>query len=369
MRNIPVADLKTQNSLMRAEIDEAISRVLESGAFILGAEVEAFEREFAAYCGTAQAVGVDSGTSALQIALLACGIGKGDEVITTAHTAVATVAAIELAGARPVLVDIDAARYTIDPKKVAAAITPLTRAVIPVHLYGCPAELEPILEMAQAKNLRVIEDCAQAHGATYQGKEVGSWGDLAAFSFYPTKNLGGLGDGGALLTNDAALAQRARLLRQYGWEERYISKQKGLNSRLDELQAAILRAKLAHLNDWNDRRQALAALYDGLLSDSGIITPARPEHAEHVYHQYVIRHTQRDGLRAYLAQRGIGTLIHYPVPIHLQPAYANLGYGWGDLPITEQVAGQILSLPLYPEMSEESVVVVCQAVIEFCLKS
>src|SRR5258706_7960601 len=365
MKAIPVVDLKAQYHSIRAEIDQAIARVLEQGNFILSREVVAFEQEFASYCGVAHAVGVDSGTAALHLALLACGIGRGDEFFTTAHAAVATVAAIEMSGARPVLVDIGRQRYTFDPEKMAAAIPPRTRAATPVHLYGCPAELAPILELARAKNILIIEDCAQAHGATYLGKRVGSWGDMAAFSFYPTKNLGALGDGGALVMNDDSLAKRARLLRQYGWEERYISTIKGWNSRLDELQAAVLRVKLRHLDAWNARRQKLAHLYNDLLSESGLILPSQPANVEHVYHQYVVQHPQRDSLRAFLSQREIHTLVHYPLPIHLQPAYKNLDYAWGDLPITEQAAGQVLSLPLYPEMSEDSVQMVGQAVIEF----
>jgi dTDP-4-amino-4,6-dideoxygalactose transaminase len=365
MKAIPVIDLKTQYRNIHHEIDEAISHVLERGTFILGDEVTTFEQEFASYCNAAYGVGVDSGTAALHIALLTCKIGAGDEVITTSHTAVATVAAIEMSGARPILVDIDPVRYTIDPDRIAAVITPRTRAIIPVHLYGCPADLDPILELARAKNIFVIEDCAQAHGAKYHGKPVGSWGDIATFSFYPTKNLGAVGDGGALVMNDDSLAKRARLLRQYGWEERYISQLKGLNSRLDELQAAILRVKLRYLDTWNERRRKLAYLYSDLLSNSGIILPSEPANVQHVYHQYVVRHPQRNSLRAFLLEREIHTLIHYPVPIHLQPAYKNLGYPQGALPVTEQTAEQVLSLPLYPEMSEDSVKMVSQAVVEF----
>ncbi len=324
-----------------------------------------FEQEFASYCGVAQGVGVGSGTAALHLALLACDIGPGDEVITVSHTAVATVAAIEMSGAQAVLVDIDPLRYTIDPEKLEAAVTPRTRAVIPVHLYGCPANLAPILEIARRKNILVIEDCAQAHGATYEGKRVGSWGDMAAFSFYPTKNLGGYGDGGALVTQDASLAERARILRQYGWKERYISSVKGLNSRLDDLQAAPLRVKLRYLDSWNARRQELANLYSDLLSSCGVVLPSQPTEAAHVYHQYVICHAQRDNLRAFLSQRDIHTLVHYPVPIHLQPAYQNLGYIQGDFPVTEQAAQQVLSLPIYPEMSQDSLEIVSRAVIEF----
>ncbi len=366
MHEIPPLDLKNQYQSIRTEIDTAIAFVLENGVFILGESVTAFEKEFASYCGVSFGIGVGSGTEALHLALLTCGIGPGDEVITVSHTAVATVAAIELAGAKPVLVDIDPLRFTINPEQVESAISPRTRAVIPVHLYGCPADLNPIITTAHAKNIVVIEDCAQAHGAMLKGKRVGSWGDMAAFSFYPTKNLGGYGDGGALVTNDSSLAERARTLRQYGWVERYISSFKGMNTRLDDLQAAILRVKLNRLDEWNTRRQKLAGLYDNFLRNSGVILPCQPVDTEHVYHQYVIRHSHRDELKAFLSEKKIASLIHYPVPIHLQPAYKNLGINQGDLPITEMAAQQILSLPLYPEMSEDSVEIVSQAVIEFC---
>jgi len=366
MQEIPALDLKTKYRNLRQEVDSAVLRILERGVYILGESVTAFEQEFAAYCGVAQGVGVGSGTEALHLALLACGIGPGDEVITVSHTAVATVAAVEMAGARPVLVEIDPLRYPLAPEKFAQAITPRTKAVIPVHLYGCPADLAPILEIAQAKHIQVIEDCAQAPGARYHGKPVGSWGQVAAFSFYPTKNLGAYGDGGALVTNEASLAERARSLRQYGWKERYISSIKGVNSRLDDLQAAILRVKLPHLDQWNAQRQQLARLYQDMLSGCGVVLPSQPDQATHVYHQFVIRHPQRNELRAFLAEKKIQTLIHYPVPVHLQPAYQNLGYALGSLPVTEQVAQQVLSLPLYPEMSPEAVEMVSRAVIEFC---
>ena len=362
---IPPVDLKRQYASIKDEIDAAVARVLEGGWYILGNEVTAFEREFAACCGVAHAVGVGSGTDALQLALTTCGVGSGDEVITVPHTAVATVAAIELASARPVLVDIDPVRYTLDPARLEAAITPHTRAVIPVHLYGCPADLSPILEIAHQHNLYVVEDCAQAHGAEYRGRPVGSWGHVAAFSFYPTKNLGACGDGGMVVTNDPELAERARLLRQYGWRERYISSLKGLNSRLDELQAAILRVKLHHLKDWNEKRRRLARLYDERLAGSGVITPCRPEDAMHVYHLYVVRHPRRDDLQTFLREQTIGSLIHYPVPVHLQPAYRDLGYKVGDLPAAEAAAQEVLSLPLYPELREEEAATVADAVIAF----
>jgi dTDP-4-amino-4,6-dideoxygalactose transaminase len=361
--------LKAQYQTLQTEIDAAVARVLASGVFILDREVRAFETEFASYCGCQYGLGVSSGTAALHLALRAGGIQRGEEVITVAHTAVATVAAIDLCGARPVLVDIDPQRYTMSPECFEAAITPRTRAVIPVHLYGCPADLTPILEIARRKNIFVIEDCAQAHGATYQGKRVGSWGDIAAFSFYPTKNLGAYGDGGGLVTNDPALAKRVALLRQYGWQERYISTLKGLNSRLDELQAAILRVKLGYLDAWNARRQQLANLYRELLQGYDLVLPSQPAGAEHVYHQYVIRHAQRDRLKAFLFEQGVHSYIHYPVPVHLQPGYKDLGYARGDLPVTEMAAEQVLSLPMYPEMSEDSVREVSQAVGEFFTKT
>lgn len=365
MTPIYPVDFKTQYQNLQPEIDAAIARVLASGIFILDREVRAFEAEFASYCGCSFGIGVNSGTDALLLALLAGGIQRGDEVITVSHTAVATVAAIDLCGAHPVLVDIDPQRYTMDPERFEAAITPRTKAVIPVHLYGCPVDLAPILEIARRKNIFVIEDCAQAHGATYQGRRVGGWGQIAAFSFYPTKNLGAYGDGGGLVTNDEALAKRSSLLRQYGWQERYISTLKGLNSRLDELQAAILRVKLGSLDTWNTQRQKLASLYSELLQSCDLVLPCQPAETEHVYHQYVIRLAQRDRLKAFLFERGIHTYIHYPVPIHLQPAYKDLGYAPGDLPFTEAAAGQILSLPLYPEMSEDAVHEVSQAIVEF----
>jgi dTDP-3-amino-3,4,6-trideoxy-alpha-D-glucose transaminase len=362
---IPPIDLKRQYASIKDEVEAAVTRVLEGGWYILGEEVTAFEHEFAAYCAVAHAVGVGSGTDALHLALAACGVGSGDEVITVSHTAVATVAAIELAGARPVLVDIDPTCYTLDPDRLEAAITRRTRAVIPVHLYGCPADLGPIMEIAQRHDLFVVEDCAQAHGAAYQGRKVGSWGHVAAFSFYPTKNLGACGDGGMVTTNDPELAERVRLLRQYGWRERYVSNVRGLNSRLDELQAAILRVKLRHLGEWNEGRRRLARLYDERLAGSGVVTPHEPEDAVHVYHLYVVRHPRRDELRASLRGQGIGSLIHYPVPVHLQPAYRDLGYQAGDFPSTEAAAREVLSLPLYPKLREAEVTAVADAVITF----
>jgi dTDP-4-amino-4,6-dideoxygalactose transaminase len=362
---IPAVDLEAQYLSIQAEVDAAVAQVLASGQYILGPETEGFERDFAGFCGAAQAVAVASGTDALQLALRACGIQPGDEVITVAHTAAATVAAVELAGVRPLLVDIDPRRYTLDPACLAAVLTARTRAIMPVHLYGCPADLEPIMDFAHRHGLLVIEDCCQAHGAVYHGRPVGTWGQAAAFSFYPTKNLGGFGDSGAVVSNDVAVSERARALRQYGWVERNRSDLKGLNSRMDELQAAVLRVKLPHLQAWNERRRALAAQYSSLLEDCGVILPFEPQDTRHVYHQYVLRHPQRDALRNHLASQGIGTLIHYPLPVHLQPAYADLKLRSGSLLESEVAAREVLSLPIRPEMSEEDVAQVCAAVRDF----
>lgn len=365
MKGIPFVDLKAQYASIRQEIDQATTRVLESGRFILDREVSAFEHEFAEYCGVEQAAGVSSGTDALHLSLLACGVGQGDEVITASFTSVATVAVIEFTGAKPVLVDIDPESFTIDPAKVLTAITPRTRAVIPVHLFGCPADLSSLQEICRACGIYLVEDCAQAHGAAWRSKKVGGWGDIAAFSFYPTKNLGAYGDGGAVVTSDPALAQKVRALRQYGWEQRQVSKTKGINSRLDELQAAILRVKLKHLNNWNDRRREIASWYGERLSQTEVTLPALPADAFSVYHQYVIRHPCRDNLQAYLEEHAISSLVNYPVPVHLQPAYRNLGYKPGNLPFSEEASSQVLSLPIYPEMTEEMVDQCCQVTREF----
>jgi dTDP-4-amino-4,6-dideoxygalactose transaminase len=336
----------------KASIDSAISRVLGEGRYILGKEVETLEAEFASYIGVAHGIGVGSGTEALHLALTACNIGQGDEVITVSHTAVATVAAIEMAGATPVFVDIEPDFYTLDPAKLRAAISSRTKAIIPVHLYGQSAELNSIMEIAKEFGIRIIEDCAQAHGAKYQGQRVGSFGDMACFSFYPTKNLGAIGDGGMVVTNDPALAERANLLRQYGWAERYVSQIAGWNSRLDELQAAILRVKLPHLDADNAARARLAEAYDAALSGLNFMTPKRSPEADHVFHLYVIRSTERDALQSFLKSRDIGALVHYPVPVHLQSAYRGRVRGGDDLPETERAAREVLSLPIYPELQQ-----------------
>jgi len=356
---------QAQYQAHKAEIDAAILRVLDKGWYILGEETKMFESEFAAYIGVAQGIGVGSGTEALHIALAACGIRPDNEVITVSHTAVATVAAIELAGAVPVLVDIEPDYFTLDPDKLEAAISPRTKAIIPVHLYGQPADLAPILEIARRHGVRVIEDCAQAHGAMYGERRVGAWGDIACFSFYPTKNLGALGDGGMIVTNDSALAERARLLREYGWAERYVSHIPGLNSRLDEVQAAVLRVKLRYLDADNAARARRAQDYDQALRGIRLTTPKRRSDATHVYHLYVIRCSERDELQTWLKAGGVGVLIHYAVPIHLQPAYQRRLRGGDNLPETERAARQVLSLPMYPELSEMELQMVAKAVQSF----
>lgn len=365
MVSIPFVDLKAEYEANREEIDTAVTRALSSGWYILGPEVAAFEAAFAAYTGVAHAVGVASGTDALLLGLKALGVGPGDEVITVAHTAVATIAAIELAGAAPVLVDIDSQTYTMDPVQVETAVTPRSKAIIPVHLYGHPADMETILEIAIQHRLPVLEDCAQAHGALVGERRVGSMGDAAAFSFYPTKNLGAFGDGGAVVTNRDDIAKRLRLLRQYGWRERYISDLAGYNSRLDELQAAILQVRLAHLDEDNGRRQQLAARYSAQLENLPVQLPRIRPSADHVFHLYVIQTGRQEALAAFLQKKGVGTAVHYPVPVHLQPAYRHLGYAPGSLPVTERAARRILSLPLYAHMPEEHVDVVSRALAEF----
>lgn len=363
---IPAANPKAQYLNYKNEIDSAIAKVLEKGRYVLGEEVLAFEDEFAAYTGTKYGIGVGSGTEALHIALRACGIGEGHEVITVSHTAVATVAAIELCGAKPVLVDTERDYFAMDPGRLTDAITPRTKAIIPVHLYGQPADLTAITEIAHKSGIRVIEDCAQAHGAGYRGKRVGTWGDMACFSFYPTKNLGALGDGGIIVTADAELAKQSRLIREYGWTGRYISDVPGMNSRLDEIQAAVLRVKLKYLDSANASRKHLASLYDEGLGLIGTTTPKVRPGAEHVYHLYVIRSQERDKLQAFLKARDVGALIHYPVPVHLQPAYRGRLRCAGDLSETEHAAREVLSLPMYPELSVSEVCMVIEAIKAFC---
>jgi dTDP-4-amino-4,6-dideoxygalactose transaminase len=362
---IPQAQPLAQYLAYREEIDTAIHRVLSAGRYILGLEVRAFENEFAAFCGSRYAVGVASGTDALVLALRACGIGQGDEVITTPHTAVATVAAIELAGATPVLSDIEPGSFLIDPSKIERVISPRTRAVIPVHLFGQPVDLQPILDLSQKHELRVIEDCAQAHGALYQGKRVGTWGSMGCFSFYPTKNLGAIGDGGMIVTDDDELSARVQMLREYGWKQRFISETAGTNSRLDELQAAILRVKLRHLDSDNEKRCTIAAQYTTAFSGYLTVPVARTDRSG-VFHLYVLRTDDRAALAQHLETDGIGVAVHYPVPVHLQPAYRGRLGDKGSFPVAERAAEQVLSLPLYPELESSQIKRVIDAVLRHC---
>ena len=341
------------------EIDDAVHRVLSKGHYILGEEVESFEGKIAKFLGVDHAIGVGSGTAALEIALRALRIGAGDEVITTAHTAVATVVAIESVGASPVLVDIEPDTFLIDHEKIEMAITERTKAIVPVHLYGQPADMSALLTIAKKHNLFVIEDCAQAIGASFEGKYVGGWGDLGTFSFYPTKNLGAMGDGGMVVTNNPELAAQARSLREYGWRNRYVSELLGMNSRLDEIQAAILNVKLRYLTKDNARRMGIANRFSAALSEL-VVVPSGRASRTHVFHLYVIQTLRRDELRKFLKDRGIGSSIHYPVPIHLQPAYAGRLGAPGVYPVLELACQKILSLPIYPELSDSQ----CDSVID-----
>ena len=349
MNKIKCANPLAQYLSYRKEIDSSIKGVLEAGQFVLGEEVMKFEREFASFNDAKYGVGVASGTDALYIALRVLGIGRDDEVITTAHTAVATVTAILATGARPVLVDIRNTSFTIDPGQVARAVTPRTKAIIPVHIYGHPCDMTSIMEIADRHGLKVIEDCAQAHGATYKGKRVGSIGDIGCFSFYPTKNLGAIGDGGALITHDEKTGLEIKGFRQYGWKERYVSRGEGWNSRLDELQAAVLRVKLKYLGKANNSRRRLACGYGSGLKNLPLTTPRVSHDVNHVFHLYVIQVDERAPLIKHLQSHGIEAGIHYPIPVHQQEVYRNK-LETRALPITEKIAGRILSLPIYPEL-------------------
>jgi dTDP-4-amino-4,6-dideoxygalactose transaminase/predicted dehydrogenase len=362
---IPFVDLDAQRAAIGHEVSAAIQGCLDRSDWILGESVSAFEEEFAAYCETSAAVGTDSGLSALELTLRALGIGPGDEVVTAANSFVATALAIAAAGATPVLVDADEETGNLDPSRLEAAIGPQTKAIIPVHLYGQPADIDPILATAGQKGLAVIEDACQAHGARYKGRRAGSLGHAAAFSFYPSKNLGGYGDGGAVTTSDEQLLDRLRLLRNYGQREKYLHEVQGFNRRLDTLQAAVLRVKLHHLDAWNQERREHAALYDELLAELGCVTPVVAPWAEHVWHLYTVRVDERDALREFLAERGIDTGIHYPLPIHLQPSFRSLGYAHGDFPVAESLAEGTLSLPMYPELKEAQIRLVVDAIGEF----
>lgn len=359
---VPYLDLKAQYRSIKPEIDAAVAGVLESCQFALGPEVAAFEQEFAAYCGTSECIALNSGTSALHLALLAAGVGSGDEVLTTPFTFVASVAAILYAGARPVMVDIDPRSFTLDPAAVEAAITPRSKVILPVHLYGQSADMEPISEIARRHKLIVIEDAAQAHGARYKDRPVGSIGDMACFSFYPGKNLGAYGEGGAVTTSNPDYARTIRMLRDWGQDRKYHHILCGYNYRMEGFQGAVLRVKLRHLEAWTETRRAIVRQYNSLLADCDLETPVEMPWARHVYHVYTVRSKNRDHLQATLAETGIQTGIHYPIPVHLQPAYADLGYGPGAFPRAESVAKEVLSLPLYPELSPQAVAQVAEAV-------
>jgi len=359
---VPFGDLRAHLSPIRAEIDAAVARVLDSGWFILGPEGEAFEGELAAALGAKDAVAVANGTEAIQLALEALGVGPGDEVVTSPLTAAFTALAVQRAGARPVFADLDPETLNVSPEAVARKLTPRTRALLPVHLYGHPSDLDPLLDISRSRGIPLVEDACQAHGARYKGRPVGSLSGIGALSFYPTKNLGAFGDGGAVLVNDPGVASKLRRLRNGGQADRYRHLDPGINSRLDEIQAAVLRVKLRHLGAWNERRRALAALYLAQLEGCGLELPREQPYAHAVYHLFVVRHPRRDALMAALRERGISTLIHYPIPLHLQPAFASLGGRPGDCPIAEAAAAEILSLPLYPEMSDEQARAVASAV-------
>lgn len=349
---VPFLDLKAAYLELRDELDVAYRRVMESGWFILGEEVEAFEREFADYCGVKHCIGVGNGLEALHLILRGCGFGVGDEVIVPANTYIATWLAVSYSGATPIPVEPDLRTYNIDPTLIEAAITPRTRAILPVHLYGQPADMDPILLLARQYGLKVIEDAAQAHGARYKGRRAGSLGDAAGFSFYPSKNLGAMGDAGVIVTNDDGLADRVRMLRNYGSRVKYYNEIKGFNSRLDPLQAALLRVKLRYLDDWNQRRKFVAEQYMESLTDiSDLTLPDVPEWAEPVWHLFVVRHPQRDALQEHLTQAGVDTLIHYPVPPHLSGAYSDHSWRSGDFPLTEQLARTVLSIPMGPHLT------------------
>jgi dTDP-4-amino-4,6-dideoxygalactose transaminase len=359
---VPFVDLPAQHRQLRPELETAIGGVLDRCDFILGEEVELLEQEFAAFCGVAHAVGVDSGLSALELALRAHGIGPGDEVIVPANTFVATAAAVTFAGATPVLVDVDPVSYNLDPQKAEEAITPRTRAILPVHLYGLPAPMPDLVDLAQRHGLVLVEDACQAHGARCHGRPVGSWGQAAAFSFYPAKNLGACGDAGMLVTNDPEVAAQARAMRNCGQRAKYHHDLAPFNHRLDTLQAAVLRVKLPHLERWSAERRRRAEEYGELLAGSEVVTPVTPPELDHVFHLYVVRAPDRDRLRQYLEQQGISTGIHYPVPIHRQPFYADHPLKWDELPVTERLADEIVSLPMFPELTSEQVSYVAEAI-------
>jgi dTDP-4-amino-4,6-dideoxygalactose transaminase len=359
---VPFLDLTAQYQSIKAEIDAAIAGVLDSSQFVLGSEVARFEQEFATYCNATECIALNSGTSALHLALLASGVGPGDEVITAPFTFVASVAAILYAGARPILVDIDPRTFTIDPSRIEAAITTRTKAILPIHLYGQPADMDRILDIACHHGLVVIEDAAQAHGAQYKGRAVGTIGDIGCFSFYPTKNLGAYGEGGAATTSNPDYAKKIRMLRDWGQDRKYHHLLRGFNYRMEGLQGAILRVKLRHLERWTEARRAAASTYNRLLADCAVDLPIEMPWARHVYHLYTVRTHARDDLQSVLHGQGIHTAVHYAIPVHLQPAYADFGYSRGAFPESERAAQHVLSLPLYPEISDDQIQRVVQTI-------
>ncbi len=356
--SVPLIDLSIQHQELRAEISQALNNILDRCDFILGQDVTRFEEEFAAYCGTRYAVGVDSGLSALELSLRALGVGPGDEVIVPAHTFTATAAAVTFAGATPVFVDADPVTWNIDVEKIEEAITPRTKAILPVHLYGLPADMNVILGLAEKHGLVVVEDACQAHGAVYKGQKIGSLGNAAGFSFYPTKNLGACGDAGIVTTNSTSVAEAVRAMRNCGQRVKNVHELPPFNHRLDTFQAAILRVKLNHLDEWVDSRRRLAHHYNRLLENSELTLPVEPPGYHHVYHLYVVRVKNRDALQTFLKERGIGSAIHYPQPVHLQPFYVQKGHYKGQFPVAEALCDEIISLPMYPELTEEQVEVV-----------
>ena len=366
---VPSLDLKRQYATVKAEVDEAIRRVVECQGFILGPEVEGIEKEMAAFCGVKHGVGVASGSEALHIALMAAGIGRGDEVLTTSYTFFATAGAIHEVGARPVFLDIDPRTFNIQCKDIEKNINKNTKAILPVHLYGQCAEMDEILRVATRHNLLVIEDAAQAIGAEYKGRRAGALGDLACFSFYPTKNLSCFGDGGMVTTPSDDLAERLRVLRVHGAKPKYYHSVVGVNARLDAIQAAVLRAKMKHLPGWNERRREIARFYDSGLKDAGVVVPYVEPHGVHVYHQYVIRSQKRDELAAYLKAQGVDTAVYYPVPLHVQKCFADLGYKEGGLPESERAARETLALPIFPEMTQAEMDYVVRCIRDFAGKA
>lgn len=363
--DVPFVDLANEHAPYRDELDAAVAGVVDTCSFVLGSEVAAFEASFAEYCGTAHAIGVDSGFSALELMLRAYDIGPGDEVITTANTFVATAAAIDAVGARPVLVDVDPGTHCMSPEDLAGAVTPRTKAVIPVHLFGRVVPMEPIRAVAERHGLLILEDACQAHGARYRNRRAGALGHAAAFSFYPSKNLGAFGDGGMVTTDDASLAQRIRMLRNVGSAEKYIHEIRGFNRRLDTVHAAVLRVKLERLDTANDRRRDAAAAYSALLGDLPVGLPDPAAFGQHVFHLYVVESERRDELQGFLEEWGVSTGIHYPVPIHLQPGYRWLGYGEGDFPVTERLAREMLSLPMFPTIGISQIAYVVRAMTDY----